>query len=56
MTYYEFVKLVAEKGWTLAQLRSDNAAPADELLALMDELGLAAYEKYVRRHQNQLEK
>lgn len=27
MTYAQFKKLVAEKGWTVRQLRSDDAPP-----------------------------
>lgn len=47
MTYDAFKRLVAEKGWTVRQLRSDDAPPTQELLALMDELGLAKYERFV---------
>lgn len=50
MTYAEFKRLVAEKGWTVAVLRSENAPPTEELLALMDELGLTKYERFVIRY------
>jgi hypothetical protein len=46
MTYAAFCKLVKARGWTVAQLRCD-VPPTEELLALMDRLGLATYERYV---------
>ncbi len=48
MRYAEFKALVADKGWTLAQVRCE-VPPNDDLLALMDEIGLAPYERFALR-------
>jgi hypothetical protein len=48
-SYKEFCRTVAEHGWTIADLRCDNAAPSEELLELMDAIGLGRYEAYVLR-------
>jgi hypothetical protein len=53
MTYAEFKKVVAEKGWTVPVLRSDSAPPTRELLDLMDELGLKKYEQFVMRYERE---
>jgi hypothetical protein len=53
MRYATFVKVVADKGWTLADLRSDRAPPSGELLELMDRIGLDAYERLVLRYQRE---
>lgn len=47
MKYEEFKKLVKEKCWTIADLRCDNAPPTEELLEVMDQMGLEKYERYV---------
>jgi hypothetical protein len=41
--------VVKAKGWTIRVLRSDDAPPSDDLLALMDQVGLGTYEQYVLR-------
>lgn len=51
MTYARFKTIVAENGWTIRQLRSDDAPPTAALLDLMDRLGLHNYERYVLRLQ-----
>lgn len=48
MRYDQFKAMVADKGWTLAQLRCDTP-PSDDLLELMAVLGLAKYEQFVMR-------
>jgi hypothetical protein len=45
MTYREFKRLVKEAGWTLAEMRFD-VRPPEELLRLLDRLGLKKYERY----------
>jgi hypothetical protein len=54
MTFKEFWRLVVQQGWTLAQLRCD-VRPTEDLLALMDELGLDRYERYVLRAERMAE-
>jgi hypothetical protein len=49
MTYEAFREVVKAKGWTIRVLRSDDAPPSDDLLALMDQVGLGTYEQYVLR-------
>ena len=49
MTYKDFCQTVAEHGWTVADLRCDNAPPSEELLEIMDVLGLDKYEAFVVR-------
>ena len=46
MTYREFKRLVQEAGWTLAEMRFD-VRPPEELLRLLDRLGLKKYERLV---------
>lgn len=53
MTYAEFKAIVREHGWTIRQLRSDDAPPTPELLELMDRIGLARYERFVLRLQQE---
>lgn len=53
MSYGDFKNLVRAKGWTVGQLRSDDAPPTEELLSLMDELGLAKYERFVLRYERE---
>lgn len=53
MSYGEFKNLVRAKGWTVPVLRSDSAPPTEDLLALMDELGLAKYERFVLRYERE---
>lgn len=48
MTYQAFLKTVLDNGWRLSQLRCDEP-PSDALLAFMDQVGLARYERYVKR-------
>jgi hypothetical protein len=48
MNYATFKRRVQENGWTLSQLRCDEP-PTDELLAVMDTLGLEKYERFVLR-------
>lgn len=45
-TFSQFVRAVEAAGWTEAQLRCD-APPTDDLLELMDRMGLEAYEACV---------
>jgi hypothetical protein len=47
-SYAIFLEVARSKGWTLAALRCD-VPPTDELLAVMDQIGLAKYEAFVRR-------
>lgn len=46
MRYVDFKRLVAERGWTMAELRCDVPA-CEDLLVLMDALGLGQYESFV---------
>jgi hypothetical protein len=47
MSYQRFCKEVS--GYSIGQLRCDDAAPTEGLLALMDRIGLEQYERYVLR-------
>jgi hypothetical protein len=49
MTYKGFCRTVAEHGWTIADLRCEDAPPSAELLEVMDAIGLGRYEAYVLR-------
>jgi hypothetical protein len=53
MNYDEFKALVLANGWTIRQLRSDDAPPSPELLDLMDRIGLVRYERFVLRLQRE---
>ena len=46
MRYADFKALVAKMGWTMPQLRCDEP-PTEDLLVLMDALGLDRYERFV---------
>ena len=48
MTCAEFIEAVRRGGWTVRQLRSDDAPPTDDL---MDRVGLQKYERYVLRYE-----
>lgn len=50
MTYAQFTARVRQHGWDVPTLRSDNTPPTDDLLDLMDECGLAQYERFVLRY------
>jgi hypothetical protein len=54
MTYREFKRLVQEAGWTLAEMRFD-VRPPEELLRLLDRLGLKKYERFVLKWQTEME-
>jgi hypothetical protein len=49
--YGLFVQEVIGQRWSLAELRCDKP-PTDQLLDLMDRLGLAKYESFVMRWEN----
>ena len=49
MTYAEFRRWAIEGGYTSRELRCDDAPPSDELLEVMDRVGLAKYETFVNR-------
>ncbi len=56
MNYAAFKKLVQVKGWTIRFLRSDDASPTEELLDVMDAVGLTRYESFVLRLQQEVGK
>lgn len=47
-TFAWFKQLIAERGYTKAQLRCD-VAPGPDLLDLMDRIGLSRYESWITR-------
>lgn len=50
MSYREFKKIIEEKGWSIPFLRSDDAPPTDELMELLDRVGLNRYETLLTRY------
>lgn len=46
MGYAEFKRLVAAMCWTIPQLRCDEP-PSEDLLVLIDAIGLGQYERFV---------
>lgn len=53
MTYTAFKALVLARGWTIRQLRSDDAPPSPELAELIERVGLVKYERFVLKMQNE---
>ena len=53
VNYAYFAREVARRGWTVAQLRSENAPPDAVLLRFMEEIGLARYEQFVLRFERE---
>ena len=53
MTYQQFKKWVAERGYTVRQLRCDDAPPTAEMEEVMSRIGLDRYERYVLRYERE---
>jgi hypothetical protein len=53
MTYAQFKKLVKASGWSIPYLRSEKAPPGNDLLELMDSIGLNKYERFVLRFERE---
>jgi hypothetical protein len=49
MRYSQFVDLVRARGWSVPQLRCD-VTPTQEVLDLMDNIGLEKFEDFVMRY------
>ena len=52
MNYSEFKQFVSQNQWSISVLRC-NAPPPAELFAVMDELGLDTYERFVLRYEQE---
>lgn len=53
MTFAAFRTLVFAKGWTIEQLRCSTMPPSEEMLAVMDRIGLSMWARFVNRIQRE---
>ncbi len=55
MNYKLFKQMVAEEGWTLPQIRCEVSPPQD-MLDMMDRIGLGLWEKWALQLEKELGK